>query len=86
MIRRGDLVKDALVVILLSASLATAVTAHLATVYGLLHRAPRWRALVALVVPIAAPFWARKEGMHVRASAFVLGTVGYVSLRLLASQ
>jgi hypothetical protein len=77
-------VKDGAIVILLSASLALAVTAHLSIVYGLLHRPPRWRGVLAFFVPLASPYFANRSGMHTRAVAMVTGAIGYAVLRYLA--
>lgn len=46
---------------------AMLVTAHVALVWGLAFRPPRWRALASLVVPFLAPFFGLKEKMRVRA-------------------
>lgn len=77
-------VKDALVVILLVTSLAAAVTAWLATTYGLLFRPPRWRAIAALFCPPLAAFWAFKEGMALRGLGVVVGTLVYGAMFFLA--
>ena len=44
-------------------SLGLLVTAHLSLVLGLLGERPRWRALVALVVPPLAVVWGMKAEM-----------------------
>jgi len=61
------------------------VTAHVAIAVGLLGRAPRWRAPVALAVPPLAPYWAWRERMRVRAGLWAAGLVVYVAARIVAS-
>jgi hypothetical protein len=60
---------------------ATVVTAHLAIVYGLAQRPPRWRALAAFALAPLAPFWALRERMFVRGGAWLLGALLYVLAR-----
>ena len=75
---------DAVVVLALGLSLATMITAHAATVYGLALRPPRWRALAAFVAPPIGTYWAWREGMRVRSVAPLVAVVVYVAARLLA--
>lgn len=79
-------VKDLEIVILVATASATVITAHLATVYGLLWRQPRWRAIVALVAIPMAPYWAFREKMYLRATLFVLGVIAYAAGRYWAAQ
>ncbi|MDB4997208.1 MAG: hypothetical protein JWM74_4640 [Myxococcaceae bacterium] len=53
------------------------VTAHVATIFGLAMRTPRWRAIVAFFVVPLAPYWALRDRMRVRAALWVLGAIGY---------
>lgn len=69
--------KDAAVVLLLSLSVATMVTAYVSTVYGLLWRPPRWRAFAALLCPVLAPYFGLREGMRTRAIALSLSVAVY---------
>jgi hypothetical protein len=78
--------KDSVVVPLLLVTFALAVTVHVAIVFGLLRRSPRWHALVALVVPPFAPYWAWREDMRIRASLWMGAVVVYVVMLLLASR
>jgi hypothetical protein len=55
-------VKDAVVVAVLVASFAALVTTHLAVAVRLTWRRPRYRGLVALIVPPLAPLWAYEAG------------------------
>jgi len=64
---------------------ALLVTAHVAIVVGLSSRPPRWRALVALVLAPAAPWYAWREQMRIRAGLWVGGLIVYVVARIFAS-
>ena len=64
---------------------ALLVTAHLAIAVGLVAKSPKWRALVALVFPPIAPYWAWREHMRVRAGIWAVGLVVYVIARIAAS-
>jgi hypothetical protein len=70
-------VRSPLVTGLLVSALAIEVLAHVALLFGLFARRPRWRGLVALVVPPLAPLWGWQEGMHVRVYAWLTGLVSY---------
>jgi hypothetical protein len=71
-------------VLALLLSFAALATAHLALVWGLAWRAPRWRALVALPVAPLAPFWGFRDGMHVRAAVWVVSAIAYIVARVMA--
>ena len=77
---RDELVAGALVL-----AFAVVVTAHVTLVVGLAGRAPRWRALVALVVPPLAPYWGW-DGLRRRSVLWVAGAVVYAVLRVVASR
>ena len=72
--------KDIVVVALVALAFASLVTTHIAIVYGLARRAPRWRALLALAFPPVAPYWAWRERMRARASIWT----GVCALQLVA--
>ena len=74
-----------LLVIAVVLAFAFLVTAHVAIAIGLAGRAPRWRALVALLFAPLAPYWAWKERMRVRAGLWAAGLVVYVAARVAAS-
>jgi hypothetical protein len=76
---------DEILVLLLLAAFATFVTAHVALVYGLARRKPRWRALLALPALPLALYWGARAGMHVRVVAWVASAGAYAALRVLAS-
>lgn len=56
---------------------AVLVTAHLAIAAGLLGRAPRWRAPIALFFPLFAPYSAVRERMWARASIWIAAALLY---------
>jgi hypothetical protein len=76
--------RDEIVSVGLVGAFALLVTAHLALVAGLAARAPRWRAVVALVVAPLAPWWGLQAGMKRRAATWIAGAVAYVVFFLLA--
>ena len=78
------MIHNELLVLWLLAAFATFVTAHVALVFGLAMRAPRWRALVALPIAPLAPYWGARAGMHVRAVLWVASAVAYIALRVIA--
>ena len=71
-------------VLALLASFAALLTAHVALVWGLAWRRPRWRALVALPLAPLAPYWGARSGMHVRVAVWGVSAVAYIVLRALA--
>jgi len=75
---------DLRLVLLLVASFGVFVTAHVALVFGLAVRHPRWRALVALPVAPLAPYWGARAGMHARVVVWGISAAAYIVLRLLA--
>jgi hypothetical protein len=77
-----DRMSDLTAVVALAASLASLVTAHVAIVWGLGRRRPRWRAAVAFVVPVLAPAWAARERMWVRAAIWCAAAGVYGVLRV----
>lgn len=79
-------VTDLAAVAALVASFALLVTAHVAVVWGLALRTPRWRALVALVVPPAGLYWAWREQMRVRAGVGAVSLVVYAVAMAVASR
>lgn len=69
---------DILIVATLVLAFALAVTVHVAIALGLLKRTPRWRAPVAFVVPVFAPYWAWREHMRRRAVLWGLAVAIYL--------
>ena len=76
--------RDAIVTFLLVFAFAAFVTAHVAVIVGLFGAEPRWRGLVALVVPPLGPYWAWRVGMKIRAWAWIGSLVVYALARALA--
>jgi hypothetical protein len=68
---------DAVTLGALVLAFALLLTVHIATVFGLATRTPRWRAAVALVVPPLAPYWALSLGMRVRGVLWIGALVLY---------
>ena len=59
---------------------ATLVTVHVAIVFGLWQRYPRWHAAVAFFVPPLAPYWALRDGMVVRGGIWIGCVILYTTL------
>ena len=67
---------------LLAGSLLAYVGAHVALCVGLVRGSPRWRALLAFVIPPLAPLWGWKAGMRARVYAWT-AAVGLYALGVL---
>jgi hypothetical protein len=67
-----------LLLLVVLVAFASLVTVHVTLALGLSLRRPRWRALVAFVVPPFAPFWGFRERMWVRSAVWVVAAVTYV--------
>jgi drug/metabolite transporter (DMT)-like permease len=77
-------VKDAIITGALVLGLATLVTAHVALAFRLFRRErPRWRGLVALLVPPLAVIWGLRAGWYTLAAVW-LGAVGVYVAALIA--
>ncbi|MGO8993903.1 MAG: hypothetical protein ACLQVI_11280 [Polyangiaceae bacterium] len=76
--------KAALLGCWLACAFAVLLAAHVALLVGLAQRPPRWRALVALVVPPLAPVWGWNE-MPRRAHAWAIAFAAYAVV-IVASQ
>jgi len=68
--------RDEVVAAALLLAFAVLITAHVTLVVGLAARSPRWRALVALVVPPLAPYWGW-SALRVRSAVWMAGAVTY---------
>lgn len=77
---------DLIVFGVLVVAAAWLLTTHVAVVYGLARTPPRRDALVALVLPPLAPYWALRRGMHVRGVMWVVALVAYVTARFAAAR
>lgn len=73
---------DLVVFIALIAAFALLVTVHLALATRLVLREPRWRGLVALLVPPLAPYWGMEAGMKKLATLWVVALSIYVVARI----
>ena len=69
--------RDLVLTVSVIAGFALLITAHVTIAFGLARRAPRWRALVALVIPPLAPYWALGARMWVRASLWLASVAIY---------
>ena len=77
---------DLVLLAALVVAFATLTTVHLAIAARLTLRArPRWRGLVALLVPPLAPIWAYREGWSRSASLWVAAVLIYVVARIVAT-
>jgi len=72
-------VKDLVVSIALVIAFASLITVHVAIVWGLAFRHPRWRALAAFFVLPLGVYWAWREKLRVRLWIFVAALVLYVA-------
>ncbi len=77
--------RDALLFGGLVVAFAALCTVHIAIVWSLAMHHPRWRALVALVVPPLAPYWALRGGMVVRGGIWIGSVILYTTLLGLAA-
>jgi hypothetical protein len=75
-------VRDAILFGATIAAFALLVTAHVTIALGLVRRVPRWRGLVAFVLPPLAPYLAARAQMRVRATAWMCALVVYAVMRL----
>lgn len=76
---------DLVVFVALVAAFALLVTVHVALVARLALLPPRWRALVALLLPPLAPYWGLEAGMKKSAVTWVAALSIYVVARIAAA-
>ncbi len=76
--------RDAVVLGALVLAFATLVTAHVFIAVRLALHRPRYRGLVALVVPPLAAFWAYRERWRVSLGIWLAATAGYAIALTLA--
>ena len=74
---RGLGVRETLLGGWLAVTFVAQLVTHVSLLTGLARREPRWRALVALVVPPLAPVWGWSEGMQKRAYAWGVSLAAY---------
>ena len=77
--------RDWLLLVGLELAFATLFTMHVAIVFGLAQKEPRWRAVAAFFVPPLAPYWAFCHGMKVRGGFWVGSVVLYAALLVAAT-
>ena len=63
----------------IASALAVFLAAHVALVAGLARRPPRWRAVVALLVPPLAPWWGYRAGLRVATIAWCAALALYAA-------
>jgi ABC-type uncharacterized transport system permease subunit len=76
---------DLVVMASLIVAFALLVTMHAALVLRLLLREPRWRGLVALVLPPLAPYWGLEAGMKRMATLWIVALSIYIVARIAAA-
>lgn len=77
--------KDSLALATLILAFATLVTVHVAIAGRLALRSrPRWRGLVALVVPPLAPIYGYREGWRKTSALWLVAVIVYVVALLVA--
>jgi hypothetical protein len=77
-------VKDLVVVVMLVLAFALFLTAHVALLYGLAVRAPRWRAAAAFFFAPLAVYWGFRERMRIRAGIWSAALALYVVATFIA--
>lgn len=75
---------DAITLGALLVCFATLVTTHVAIAARLLAHHPRYRGLLALVLPPLAPYWAHEKGWRVLSGLWVGAVIGYAAARVVA--
>lgn len=78
--------QDIVIVALLIVAFALAVTMHVVLTLALAKHEPRWRALVAFIIPPFAPYWAWREHMYKRASVWIGCVIVYLVMLVVASR
>ena len=75
--------RDELAAAVLIGSLATWEVLHVRLSMRLMRRQPRWRGIVALVIPPLAPYWAIRAGDRAHAIAWGVTLLAWGVARLL---
>lgn len=71
--------------LVLSAAFGALVTAHVVLVADLATRKHRWRALLALCVPVLAPYWGFEARRYVWSALWTLAALVYATSAISAS-
>jgi hypothetical protein len=69
---------DLFALLLLTGSFALLVTVHVALVFGLIAKRPRWWAPIALVVPPLAPYLGFRSALRVRSTLWLVALALYL--------
>ncbi len=64
---------------LVSTAFGLLLVAHVTLVIGLVRREPRWRGLVALLVPPLAPYWGYEAQLSKRVTLWVVSLTVYLA-------
>ncbi len=81
----GAVTRDRIEMGLLVISFAALLTTHVALTIGLTRRRPRWRAIVAFLLPPLAPWWCCQERMRGRAVVWIVAALLYGVMLVVAS-
>jgi hypothetical protein len=73
---------DLVVFVALVVAFALLVTVHVALAARLVLKHPRWRGLVAFIVPPLAPYWGMEAGMKKLATLWIVALSVYVVARI----
>jgi len=76
--------QDRVALSILVLAFAVLATTHVALLLGLARRAPRWRALFALLIPPLAPWWGWQERLCGRCAVWLASMALYAVTRSLA--
>jgi len=76
---------DLIVILTLSGAFGLLITAHAVLSVSLMLREPRWRGVVALLVPPFAPYWGMEERMRFRSGIWLAALVVYLAARIAAA-
>jgi hypothetical protein len=78
--------KDEVSALFLIVTLAVCVAVHVSIAAKLTGMAPRWRGVVALLIPPLSPFWAWRSGLRARAVVWVVALAGWGVARLVLAR
>jgi hypothetical protein len=76
------LTRDIAALGVLLVAFAVLSTAHVTLAIGLARRHPRFRGLLALIIPPLAPWWGWRARMPVRSASWIVAAVAYAIVYL----
>ena len=76
---------DALNLLAAAVTFGLLVTAHVVLAASLALLKPRWRGLVALLVPPLAPYWGMEQRMRLRSALWLGAAAAYVVAKVIVS-